>query len=262
MSVSWKINNCLPRRASVTAERTRCFARCFRNSGTPRICARSTSKPNARCRISSDARPSRLPNRVKRPRKRCGRCGGPLFDFRGELNTRFIGDLYQDLDPDVQKRYALLQTPHFIEAFILDRTLEPALADFGLRDFRIIDPTCGSGHFLLGAFERIFRAWSAELGGGNAVRWEAASRALDAVYGADLNEYACALSRFRLLLGVVAATGERDLARLRTLPIHVLTCDSLIPWERISREMLPGTADASWLSRYGSAEERDRNEAF
>jgi len=188
--------------------------------------------------------------------------GGPLFDFRDNLDTRFIGDLYQDLDPDVQKRYALLQTPHFIEAFILDRTLEPALAEFGLPDFRIIDPTCGSGHFLLGAFERLFRAWSAELGGGDAVRWEAASRALDAVYGADLNEYACALSRFRLLLGVVAATGERDLARLRTLHPHVLACDSLIPWERISREMLPGTAGVSWLARYGSDAERERNEAF
>ena len=41
-----------------------------------------------------------------------------------------------------------------MEAFILDRTLEPALATLGLAETTIIDPTCGSGHFLLGAFER------------------------------------------------------------------------------------------------------------
>ncbi len=190
--------------------------------------------------------------------------GGPFFDFRGdELDTRFIGDLYQDLDPEVKARYALLQTPRFIEEFILDRTLDPALADFGLDDFRIIDPTCGSGHFLLGAFERLFAAWCDRLGRGADERWEAAKRALAAVYGADLNEYACALSRFRLLLAVVRVTGVRDNERLRCLHYNVITCDSLIPWERLPREMLPGTSAAlGWLVSYGGAAERQSNEAF
>ena len=30
---------------------------------------------------------------------------------------------------------------------------------FGLRDTTLIDPTCGSGHFLLGAFDRLFDRW-------------------------------------------------------------------------------------------------------
>src|SRR5262245_35949176 len=34
-------------------------------------------------------------------------------------NTRLLGDLYQDLSEDVRKRYALLQTPEFVEEFIL-----------------------------------------------------------------------------------------------------------------------------------------------
>jgi hypothetical protein len=189
--------------------------------------------------------------------------GGPRFDFRGgDLDTRFIGDLYQDLDPDVKARYALLQTPRFVEEFILDRTLDPALAEFGLDEFRIIDPTCGSGHFLLGAFERLARAWRERLGDSPAGRWEAAERALAAVYGADLNEYACAMSRFRLLLALVQATGVTDLARLRTLHANVIACDSLIPWER-NLELLPGTgASDQRFVAYGTAEERARNAAF
>ena len=74
-------------------------------------------------------------------------------------NTRFLGDLYQDLSEATRKRYALLQTPEFVEEFILDRTLEPALNEFGLDGFRMIDPACGRGHFLLGSFPRILSRW-------------------------------------------------------------------------------------------------------
>ena len=59
-----------------------------------------------------------------------------------------------------RKKYALLQTPEFVEEFILDRTLTPALDEFGLETVRLIDPTCGSGHFLLGAFRRLFDLWT------------------------------------------------------------------------------------------------------
>jgi type I restriction-modification system DNA methylase subunit len=65
-------------------------------------------------------------------------------------DTRFLGDLYQDLSETARKKYALLQTPIFVEEFILDRTLDPAIKEFGLEGFRMIDPASGSGHFLLG----------------------------------------------------------------------------------------------------------------
>ena len=48
-----------------------------------------------------------------------------------DWDTRFLGDLYQDLSEEARKRYALLQTPEFVEAWILDRTLEPAIREFG-----------------------------------------------------------------------------------------------------------------------------------
>ncbi|MBM7231461.1 MULTISPECIES: hypothetical protein [Dietzia] len=44
-----------------------------------------------------------------------------------QLDTRFLGDMYQDLSEYAKKKYALLQTPEFVEEFILDRTLTPAL---------------------------------------------------------------------------------------------------------------------------------------
>jgi hypothetical protein len=148
----------------------------------------------------------------------------PAFRF-GQASTRFLGDLYQDLSEDVRKRYALLQTPDFVETFILDRTLEPAIERFGLDETTVIDPTCGSGHFLLGSFARLFEhRLRREPGVDPRV---AAVKAVDAVYGADLNPYAVAIARFRLTLEVLAKAGYRTLADAPALPLHVVVADSL-----------------------------------
>ena len=86
--------------------------------------------------------------------------GALVHDFTDpDWNTRFLGDLYQDLSEAARKSYALLQTPEFVEEFILDRTLTPAIREFGYREVRMIDPTCGSGHFLLGGFRRLVDEW-------------------------------------------------------------------------------------------------------
>ena len=52
--------------------------------------------------------------------------GALVHDFTDPARgTRFLGDLYQDLSEAAKKQYALLQTPEFVEEFILGRTLEP-----------------------------------------------------------------------------------------------------------------------------------------
>ena len=101
--------------------------------------------------------------------------GALVHDFTDPaLDTRFLGDLYQDLSEAARKKYALLQTPEFVEEFILDRTLTPAIAEFGLAEVRLIDPACGSGHFLLGAFHRLLHAVAEARAGGERARAGAA----------------------------------------------------------------------------------------
>ncbi len=138
----------------------------------------------------------------------------PVFDFTDpQRETRFLGDLYQDLSEDAKKRFALLQTPIFVESFILDRTLTPALAEYGLAAVKVIDPTCGSGHFLIGAFERLFAAWQDREPSVPAP--ELAQRALSAVHGVDLNPFAVAIAGFRL---IVAAINVCEIKRLADAP--------------------------------------------
>ncbi|GGO75973.1 BREX-2 system adenine-specific DNA-methyltransferase PglX [Nonomuraea cavernae] len=168
--------------------------------------------------------------------RRRDEAGELVHDFAHPLNddgtdgwdTRFLGDLYQDLSEAARKTYALLQTPDFVERFILDRTMDPAVREFGHRELKMIDPTCGSGHFVLGAFQRLVRLWADRpMGLG---RHERVRAALDSVHGVDLNPFAVAIARFRLLVAAMAAAGVSTMkeAAKYEWPIHLAVGDSLI----------------------------------
>lgn len=143
-----------------------------------------------------------------------------------DWNTRFLGDLYQDLSEAVRKRYALLQTPVFVEEFILDRTLTPAIDTFGFQEVRLIDPTCGSGHFLLGALSRLLRIWQTEKPEEKTT--VLAQHALDGVYGVDLNPYAVSIARFRLLLAALQFCETKRLKDAWDFKLNLAVGDSLL----------------------------------
>ncbi|MGA1410558.1 MAG: BREX-2 system adenine-specific DNA-methyltransferase PglX, partial [Prochlorotrichaceae cyanobacterium] len=165
-----------------------------------------------------------------------------------QWDTRFLGDLYQDLSEAVRKNYALLQTPDFVESFILDRSLEPAIETFGpevgLEGIRLIDPACGSGHFLLGAFQRIFERWQTLEPGTNPR--VLAQRALDAVHGVDINPYAVAIARFRLLVAAMAACGVQRLKDAPDFRVRVACGDSLLHGEGVQLSL---EKDGDWSVR-------------
>ncbi|RYD84004.1 MAG: BREX-2 system adenine-specific DNA-methyltransferase PglX, partial [Verrucomicrobiaceae bacterium] len=152
--------------------------------------------------------------------------GALLYCFEG-IDTRQIGDLYQDLSPEIRERYALLQTPDFVEEFILSRTLIPAINTFTLEKVRMLDPTCGSGHFLLGAFDILMERWPEHSPGLSAI--EMARKALAQVNGVDLNPYAIAITRFRLTLAYMQAARLQKLRDIaKELPLNLVVADSLL----------------------------------
>ncbi|MEU4304005.1 BREX-2 system adenine-specific DNA-methyltransferase PglX [Streptomyces rochei] len=197
-----------------------------------------------------------------------GSDGRIRYDFtdRSALNTRFLGDLYQHLSEHARKTYALLQTPEFVEEFILDLTLDPALEEFGLdpawkhvpedwrgeaseeidengdlttvvRGLRCIDPACGSGHFLLGLFRRVLAAWrEAEPGTEN---WKLVRRALESVHGADKNPFAVSIARFRMLVEILKECGVDRLSAVPKMPIRIAVADSLLHGRDAGRETDP-----------------------
>jgi hypothetical protein len=168
-----------------------------------------------------------------------GADGEVVHDFTDAgWDTRFLGDLYQDLSEQARKTYALLQTPEFVEEFILDLTLDPAIAEFGLqpeppparpdlpRTLRVIDPACGSGHFLLGAFRRLNAAWEKQCPAMDP--WDRITRVLSGLHGVDKNPFAVSIARFRLLLAVMKAGEVKRLADAHDFPLTIAVGDSLL----------------------------------
>ena len=181
--------------------------------------------------------------------------GELVWDFSDpKLDTRFLGNLYQDLSEYAKKTFALLQTPEFVEEFILDQTLTPALKERPLEGFRLIDPTCGSGHFLLSAFAILNDRWASHAPG-----LEVQARvqaALDAIHGVDLNPFAVAIARFRL---IVAALRACELASLEAAPgftLHIVAGDSLLHGPlQTELDLGPQNTDAALSSHTSSAED-------
>lgn len=190
--------------------------------------------------------------------------GTLVHDFTDPLNedgtegwdTRFLGDLYQDLSEAARKTYALLQTPEFVEEFILDRTMDPAVREFGYEGLKMIDPTCGSGHFVLGAFRRLVRLWGEGQPGRDV--YERVRAALDSVHGVDLNPFAVAIARFRLLVAAMAASGVRTMTQAAKYdwPIHLAVGDSLIKARQLELTLGEnGEGDADSLANFSYATE-------
>jgi hypothetical protein len=157
--------------------------------------------------------------------------GARRFDFADErFDGQLLGDLYQELDPVAKERFALLQTPSFVRAFMLDRTLGEALKEWRADEIRVLDPACGSGHFLIDSLRRLVAAtaeqhpdWS---------RLQVVQSALSRVVGIDLNDYAAALARARLIMTGLELAGETSLHAASKLRPNVFWADGLEQVER------------------------------
>lgn len=162
--------------------------------------------------------------------------GAPTLTFPG-TGTRFFGDLYQNLSATLRARHGLVQTPDFVVNFILEQALDPAIAEFGLSAVRVIDPTCGSGGFLLGAFRDLLSAWQRQEPATPIE--ELAVRALGQVAGVDINAFAVTIASFRLVIAVMEAAGITRLEHAPPMRPMVFVADSL----------LQASSDEEWASR-------------
>lgn len=145
-----------------------------------------------------------------------------------ELGTQFLAALYQGLSELARKTYALIPTPEFVTDHILDLTLRPALEKIELGDLRVVDPACGSGGFVLGAFERLTQQWAMRAPG--LPSEQRIGLALAAVHGVDLNPFAVSVTRFRMLAAAVRAVGYTtfEAAKGANWQLSIAVGDSLL----------------------------------
>ena len=120
------------------------------------------------------------------------------------------GDLFDTKDlklaKDVRKRkeQGIYYTPSFIVDHIVEQALGPVLERCktitDLQKIKILDPACGSGSFLVKAFELIYKKYEEFNTEGQAVKLQIL---INNLYGVDLDEQAVEISKLNLLLSAL-----------------------------------------------------------
>lgn len=146
-------------------------------------------------------------------------------------STYYLANLYQQESVEAVKQRAFCQTPQFVTRLMLDCTWENAVDELDRAPYpetpetlplRSIDPACGGGHILVELFD-------AALVASNMRDREAVVRdALSVVHGVDLDPFAVAIARYRLLVSACEWLRCRFDECPRDLPVQVAAGNSLL----------------------------------
>ena len=100
----------------------------------------------------------------------------------------------------------------------------PAGQALPLAEIRILDPACGSGHFLLGCYDLLERAWALQ----GVDREEAAAHILPCLHGIEIDPRAAQVATAALVLRA------RRAARTRALPSPEIVCARSLPAKAVA----------------------------
>jgi hypothetical protein len=203
-------------------------------------------------------------------------------DILGAVYEQFLGKVIRltaghrakvEDKPEVRKAGGVYYTPRYIVDYIVEHTVGASLAQQKApAKLTVLDPACGSGSFLLGAYEYLLdwhlKAYVAEdpdsfcrgksaplvkLGPGD-YRLSLAERRrilTDCLFGVDLDPQAVEVTKLNLLLKCMEGENEqtlqpRLLGHERVLPNidrNIKCGNSLIGWDYFEGQLMPEAAE-------------------
>jgi type I restriction-modification system DNA methylase subunit len=137
-----------------------------------------------------------------------------LYQFN-YLPIELISHIYEDFlaDENGQKKKGVVYTPPYLVQFLVDQCMP--LKD-GREEFKIIDPACGSGIFLVGAFKRMIQWWRVRNNWTKPKKEnieELKQLLKNNIFGCDLESEAVTLSYFSLGLALLDALSPKEIWR-------------------------------------------------
>lgn len=145
-----------------------------------------------------------------------------------------LGDVYEKfMDKEERKRLGQFYTPDFVIKYILENTLLEKFKEKDVAEIKLIDPACGSGHFLTMAYDMFKEEYKKKYPGLSDA--EIHRQILENnIYGVDVNPFAVQLTLFNLMLK------NLDAIKKTGVPKHNIICaDSLRKYEE---EEIPAEA--------------------
>jgi hypothetical protein len=164
-------------------------------------------------------------------------------DVLGQVYEQFLGKVIRLDDrkavveekPEVRKAGGVYYTPTYIVDYIVEKTLGNLLEGKkpgprgGVSKIKIVDPACGSGSFLIRAYQFLLdwhrdryvedgpEKWSRQLYQGHGGQWhltidEKKRILLNNIHGVDIDSQAVEVTKLSLLLKVLEGESEASLA--------------------------------------------------
>jgi hypothetical protein len=135
------------------------------------------------------------------------------YDF-SLIPIEVVSAIYERFLQSSERSEGAFYTPRFLAEIVLDLALSPLASLLGRR---YLDPSCGSGIFLVGLFNRLAEEWKrANPGVRNNRRAQELRKILcSSLYGIDINPTACRITAFSLYLAYLDQLSPRDIQELQ-----------------------------------------------
>lgn len=137
-----------------------------------------------------------------------------------------------------QNEKGVVYTPIHLVNFLIDEAMpldQPSL--FQNDKFRILDPTCGSGVFLVSAYKRLLQWWAINNSNAEYIQYPSAKVAKrileDNIYGVDVKETAVLISILGLTTALLDKLSPKEIwnqLRFSDLRTHNLQCANIFKW--------------------------------
>ncbi len=197
-------------------------------------------------------------------------------EILGQVYERFLGKVIRltpgrqakiEEKPEVRKAGGVYYTPKYIVDYIVENTVGKLLEDKTPEEaarLKILDPACGSGSFLLGAFQHLMDWHEGWYLGHNPEGWTRGKQPalihtaegdwrltteekkrilLNNIYGVDIDAQAVEVTKLSLLLKVLEEeTGQLTLGFERALPDlgeNIKCGNALIGWDYFEGQLIP-----------------------
>jgi hypothetical protein len=131
------------------------------------------------------------------------------------IPVEVISAIYERFLQTSDRNDGAFYTPRFLAEAVLDVALAPMAS---LLDRRYLDPSCGSGIFLVGLFNRMAEEWKRSnptVSSNDRRARELRNILCSSLYGIDVNPTACRITAFSLYLAYLDQLSPRDIQELQ-----------------------------------------------
>lgn len=181
-------------------------------------------------------------------------------DVLGGIYEQYLGYVQEKKEKDEKekskrKSQGIYYTPRYIVEYLMEQTLGEVLKKAKAKDLpniKILDPACGSGSFLISAYDKMLEAKNKlDKQTGLFDRFEILK---NNIYGVDLDEQAIEIAQLNLLLRVL-----QQRTKLPTLSHNIRMGNSLVDGDI---EKLQGYFDDVWREQKAFNWEKEFSEVF